>query len=179
MEIHYKKSHGFAKGERKLYLDQDPADGPIMLVRVFDWQEKLVRFLQESVTEGVKCDWEFHHCASWTLLGVEEITGMDFYEPWREFDIKTALDAYKALRKMGYSTLEEAFEVQFVEKPLILANRGDIVFSPVPEYSSLNLGMPTAAGLAVPPFGYFLGEKGVGTIPLSECTRCFSVGSLG
>ena len=171
------KNHSLLEREQPLYADQDPTEGPIMLVRRDDWQERWSIFVGESLRENIKCDWEFNSCASWSMLGVEEVTGYDFYESWRAHDIKSAADAYKALLKMGFSSLDEAAEYHFVEKPLVFANRADIVMVPTEEY--IEAGMPNAMGLADPPFAWVLMSEGLGRVPLLDCTRCFAVGSLG
>jgi hypothetical protein len=165
--------------ERKLYANQDPSDGPIMLVRKNDWQELFVSFIHESRVEGIKCDWEFNHCAGWCAQGVEEITGYDFFAPFADYPIDGPEMAYKAIKRAGYESLEQYIEICFVEKPLIFANRGDLVFVPSVAGDFAGLGMSQALGLADPPNAWVLGTEGLGWVRLAECTRCFAVGSLG
>ena len=171
------RDHFLSGKERKLYANQDPWEGPLMLVRYNDWQERFFNFILESRREGIKCDWEFHHCASWTAMGVQEITGYDYYEQWREYTIESPGDAYLTLRRLGFQSLDQYAECNFIEKPLALANRGDIVMVPAPEFA--DLGMPNAMGLAEPPFVWVLREDGLGRANLFDCTRAFAVGSLG
>ena len=170
-------AHNLLKKEAKLYSTQDPSLGPIMLVRLYDWQDRFVNFIRESVQEGVKCDWEFHHCASWCALGIQELTGYDYYEVWREHPITSAGDAYLALKRMGYESLDQYAEANFVEKPLAFAQRGDLVMVPSPEYAEM--GMPNAMGLAEPPFVWVLGREGLGRAQLFSCVKAYAIGSLG
>jgi hypothetical protein len=160
--------------QAKLYAAQDPNDGPLMLVRVHDWQERLTLYLHECREEGITCDWEFNSCGSFACGAIREMTGYDFE---LKGDIKGPKDALRVFKKAGFSSMDEYIETMFVEKPLIYANRGDLVWVKTPEFAGL--GMSHAAGIAMPPFAYVLGKEGIGYVPLLNCVRCFAVGSLG
>jgi hypothetical protein len=171
------KAHPLSSKERKLYAAQDPSEGPIMLVRFPDWQARLVTYIRDSQMERIKCDWEFNHCAGWAAGAVEEMTGYDFYTPFRARPIESPGDAYLSLKAIGFDSLDTYIETILVEKPLVYANRGDVVMLKTDEYQGL--GMAHALGIAEPPFAYFLTPEGVGLVPFLDCARCFAVGSLG
>lgn len=166
--------HHFTEEEGRLYTAQHISDGPIILVRRHNWQEILSRYLHDSQVEGIKCDWEFNHCGGWVAAFVEEMTGYDYFTPFQDRKIESPGDAYLAIKAAGFDSLEEYIEHILIEKPLVYAHRGDLVMTSTPEYTGL--GMSDALGIAYPPFGYFLGPNGVGTVPLLECSRCFAVG---
>lgn len=168
------KNQSFLKAEKSLYTAQSPEDGPIMLVRVNDWQERLTTYINEFSIEGVTCDWEFNTCGSFASGAVREITG---YDPQLQGDLTGPKDAIKLFRDAGFESMEQYVETLFVEKPVVFANRGDLVFIKTPEFAGL--GMSQAVGIAWPPIAYFLSAKGLGQVELFECTRCFAVGSLG
>lgn len=171
------KPHGLSPKEKRLYAAQDPSQGPIMLVRFFDWEARFSRFIKETIREGIKCDWVFHSCASWSAMGAQEITGYNFYEPFEEMPIESPGDAYLAIKRLGFDSLDHYIETLCVEKPLVLTNRADFVLVPSPEYA--DMGMPNALGLAEPPFVWVLRADGLGRANLGECTRAFAIGSLG
>lgn len=161
------------------------------LTRLDDWTLRFTLFLQESQQEGLKCDWEFHHCVSWASLGVEAITGVDFFEPYREVDASTPEKAYKAMLTAGFKSVEDYLSTLFEEKSIAFAQRGDLILAPARSASVLTgegipdtedspkapLGFSTAVGFADPPILWALSEEGLGRAPLSTALRCFKVGA--
>lgn len=148
--------------------------------RLPDWAERFTNFLLESQQEGLKCDWEFFHCASWVGAGVEALTEVDLYEPIRAFDTSSPTLAYKAMKKAGFDSMEEYLATRLEEKPIVFAQRGDIVLAAAGPASDLTVHyselFPAALGLADPPYYWGISELGVGRAPLLEAHKCFGVG---
>jgi hypothetical protein len=150
--------------------------GPIKLVRRHDWMVRLTEYLVDSVKEGIKCDWEFNHCGGWVAGAVEEMTGVDIFEPFKPFPITCPEEAYLAIKRAGYESMEQYVNIIMVEKPVIFAQRGDLVFVPADGEEFAGLGMSQAVGLADPPFFRALGVNGLGEGPILKASRCFAVG---
>lgn len=147
--------------------------GPKKLVRVWNWQEKLTTYLVESQQEGIRCDWEFHHCGGWVDGAVFEMTGESFLEPFK--DVDSPASAVQAFKDAGYSSFEDFIRKNFKSKPIIFAKRGDIVLVPAVEM----LGVPMMAlGIADPPFFWALNEQGVGKGDLLQAAEAFGVGDM-
>jgi hypothetical protein len=146
------------------------AQGPKKLVRVFDWQERLTRYLVESQQEGIRCDWEFNHCGGWVDGAVVEMTGESFMEPFK--DVDSPISAIKAIKAAGHDSLEDLVRATFPKKPLIFVKRGDVVLVRAID----GLGGSLAVGIADPPFYWALGESGLGRGAIHEVVEAFSVG---
>jgi hypothetical protein len=150
--------------------------------RLPDWPIRLIEFLAESQREAYACDWEFFHCGSWVAAGVEAMTGVDIYEPFRKYEITDAESAYKAMRKGGFKSQEEYIATLFEEKPLAYAKRGDIILAPADQASELTAHysdkFPAALAIADPPFFWALGKEGCGRAPLSTALKCYGVGNI-
>lgn len=150
--------------------------GPIILVRRPDWALRFTEYLVESQRENIACDWQFNFCGKWVANGIEEMTGVDLMAPVIDREIKGPTDVYLALKKAGFESLEAYAESVCPVKPLIMANRGDVVTVKAEGEEYQGLGMSHALGFADPPFFWALRSDGLGRGPLLDCIRCFAVG---
>jgi hypothetical protein len=148
----------------------------INLTRRPDWSTRLIEYITESQRECIKCDWEFNHCAGWVAGGIYEMTGVDLYAAFEGQEITSPYDAYMAIKRLGYSSLEDYITSILPEKPLVNAQRGDVVFVRADGEEFQGLGMSQALGFAFPPLFYALGNNGLGKGPIMQATRCFAVG---
>lgn len=165
---------------------------PLFLTRKDNWQQIFVEFLQESQNEGVVCDWEFFNCTSWVCDGIEAITGVDLYAPYRGRSNSIA-SAWRMIKEAGFKSLDDIIASQLPEIPVAFAQRGDMVLVPVPAMqlpimtaarsgtdlsaqTFSDVGMPHAVCLADPPIFYNLTEVGITREPLTMATRAFRVG---
>lgn len=85
-------------------------------------------------------------CARFAAGGVEAVTGIDHYAPFRG-RYSTELGAAKALRQIGEDTLEATFGKHLPDRSLSHVQRGDIVFD------------GTAVGIAMGSHALFAGEE--------------------
>lgn len=167
-------------------VDQNgPSLASAPLSRKWDWEERLTHFISDSVVEGVCLDWDNFNCVSWCADAAFEITGFDVYAEAR--NIKSPLRLAKYLADGGFKSAIEQVALSFPDKPLIQAQRGDLVVAagrPVSDFKAHVLEhygvdlVSEALCLADPPFAWSLTEQGPVRIPLIDCTRALAVGTI-
>lgn len=135
--------------------------------RLEDWPERLNRFLEQPH----KFDWQTANCALFAADAVEAMTGIDFAEQYR--GPKTKLGVYRRLLKRCGGGVEDAATKELGQpKPILLAQRGDVVSAAAGENGEIALGV--CAGQ----WGVFLSlnpKLGVVHISLSKCLNAWTV----
>lgn len=168
---------------------------PFTAVRRVDWEIRFTHFMHESkqLQSDLILDWEHITCTSWVGQGIEEITGMNPYEPFDGLH-KSIAQACRTIRQSGFSNLDDLIAALFGhgEIPIAYATRGDLVLAPIVEgwcsepqqdgpddlvsASDATLVMPHGVALADPPFYWAVTPQGLGKGPLSTAHRVFAIG---
>lgn len=135
----------------------------LKLTRKSDWQTALSEYISAVREEGLPFSYGQNDCCTFAAGAVEAITGED---PIPEFrgEYESEIGSLKALKKIGAGSLEETLGAKFEEVDLPHVQRGDIVF------------FEGNCGVASGKHAWFVGDKGLDRLPISECSKAWKVG---
>lgn len=160
---------------------------PFKATRRIDWTVRWVEFIKDSLDlkSDLVLDWEHITCTSWCGSGIEEITGVNPFDPY-EGKFSTVLGACKVIQQTGCKSLDELIAKIFVETPIGHAQTGDLVLVKAsPEWlGDLDEGelfasdiMPHGLALVDPPFFWCVTPQGLAKGQLyRDGVRAFTVG---
>jgi len=156
-------------------------------MRVENWNIKFLEALEAASEAGVTFGWTppvdgatdiidpAMHCISFASYMVNAITGVDYYEQLaKTLQYDSPLSAMRALKRLGYDSVDQLIGSIFEEKPRAFAIRGDLVMLPAsPDEPD---GLHLAVAVADPPFVWFLHpELGVTRVGMSEALKAYGV----
>ncbi len=156
-------------------------------MRIENWNIKFLEALEAASESGVTFGWippvdgatdiidPQMHCISFASYMVNAITGIDYYEQLaKTLKYDSPLSAMKALKKLGYDSVDQLIGSIFEEKPLPFVIRGDLVMLPAsPDEPE---GLRLVVAVADPPFIWFVHpEQGVTRVGMSEAIKAYGV----
>ena len=161
-------------------------------MRVENWNQEFLEALLKAQEAGVSFAWVAPstsgagiglapqvHCLSWSSYMVEAITGKDYYkELASELDYNSPLSAMKALRSLGFESVDQLIGSLFPEKRKVYAQRGDLALVPAdPENIPEDLeGLRLAVGVVDPPWVWIVdATHGIERVSLDLATKVFEV----
>ena len=128
------------------------------------WEKRLSDAVEAA--RGQPFEWGSHDCATWAFDVRQALINGPDVVAWRG-RYKTALGSHRAMRKLGWHTMEEGGRALMGE-PLpgvLMAQRGDLV---------LSQGDP-AFGVCIGSQVAFVGPSGLQFVPLAECAMAWRV----
>lgn len=138
------------------------------LTRLPDWRERLTSALAPFY--NAPFSWGTHDCAlGLACTVVEALTGADLREGWPPY--RTEAGALRALRKRGFSSLEEAVAAELPEALSKLSARtGDVALLKTEGSLGYALGVVNNSTLMV------VGTDGLGHRDFHEAIKVYHVG---
>lgn len=122
------------------------------------------------------------HCISFANYMVKAITGKDYYEELAaHLDYNSALSAMRAIKSLGFDSVDQLIGSIFPEIRRSWATRGDLVLVPGNFDAELSDnpemdGMRLALGVADPPFVLVIHpEFGLGRVSIQKAVKAFHV----
>lgn len=135
-----------------------------MMARRHDWPQRLAAAIEQHRDRPF--EWGASDCVTFPMDCVLAMTGEDPIEGERDYS--TELGAARNLRRRGVETVAEAFAAVFVEIPVAMAHRGDLM---IVEHGGRH-GGGVCIGAAV----VCKSEDGICVLPRSAAARAFRVG---
>lgn len=128
-------------------------------MRIEDWDAKLHEYLQQS--QSLAFEWGQNDCATWAAKFVDIITQSNHAVSWiGQYTTKHEAQDYMTLR--GFSNPEAIADSILDEKPIKLANRGDLLL------------FNGALGICEGRRAWFLTEiKGLVCVPTVACQKAW------
>lgn len=167
------------------------------LVRKPNWEIELYEFFAFTRQRELSLNWKFRNCASWTCDAIEKMTGEDLYAELRDAG-ETPFAVYKALRGLGFESVNEMVASKLEEIPRAFARYGDVclypldqnaleigaspeglaeIASPDAEATTFDrIGMTHAVCITEPPFVWALMPDGLISLPITEKCIFYKVG---
>lgn len=156
-------------------------------MRVENWNIKFLEALERAQDNAVSFGWippakepKQLHCLSFSSYMVEAITGRDYYaELAKDLKYDSPLAALKALRSLGYNSVEQILDKNFEPIAFPFVIRGDLILVPasLPKDLEQELGgLKKVVAVADPPFAWTMhSEHGVVRIPLATALAAYRV----
>jgi hypothetical protein len=129
-------------------------------VRIEGWESRLAAYIESAGPFA----WGERDCALWCAGWVKECTGQDFLADWQR-QYSTEEEARALMVRRGFRDAQAVADAHLQERPLKLAQRGDIVLHPC-----------GALGICNGRFSHFLGESGPFKENTLDCRRAWQVG---
>lgn len=122
------------------------------------------------------------HCLSFGSSMVESITGKDYYQEMASsLEYNTPKEAFKALRSLGFNSIDQLIGSIFPEKRKSYLIRGDLAIVPSVALEVEDLepeeleGLRAALGVVDPPYVWVMGQKGIDRVPLQTVIKGYEV----
>lgn len=137
--------------------------GNTSAMRIEGWEKRLADYIEAA--KDAPFVWGSHDCALWSALWLKECTGKDFAQDWLGL-YSTEEEAHNLIASRGYLAVSDIADDHLEIRPVILAQRGDLVLHPT----------TGALGICAGRTSYFAGIEGQIEIPTTECARAWKVG---
>lgn len=164
-------------------------------MRIENWDKRFHDRLMQVASDGSKFAWvppssqplegrldisgqpSQLHCISFSATMVEAVIGIDYYaQMGGELDYTSAATAMRALRKLGFKSIDQLIGSIFPEKRIPYATRGDLVLVKTDEPVSEDSPFEHALGVADPPFIWVMHPiHGLAKVHFSEAVKAFDV----
>ena len=131
-------------------------------MRVEGWERQLTEYLVAAAQRTP--EWGAHDCALWAAGWVKVCTGRDHVTDWVG-TYSTETGAARAMRRRGYQSVADIATAHLEEKPVMLAQRGDLVLHPLTD----------SLGICNGRVSQFVGGTGAIVIDTLACTRAWAV----
>lgn len=128
-------------------------------MRIEGWERRLADYLEDDRPFS----WGEHDCALWCARWVMLCTGADYASPWIGRYSNEA-EAEALLKERGYSVYSDIADAHLEVKPVMLAQRGDIV-----------LRANGSLGICDGRMSHFIAPEGMIAEPTSTCIRAWKV----
>lgn len=156
-------------------------------MRVPNWNIRFIEALEAAHNGQVTFGWTppidgatdiidpAMHCISFASYMVNAITGTDYYEQLAApLQYDSPLSAMKALKSLGYSSVDQLIGSIFDTCALPFVTRGDLVMLPASENEPE--GLRLAVAVADPPFVWTVHpEHGVARANISQAIKAYKV----
>lgn len=129
--------------------------------RISKWEEALSEYIESKRSEPF--EYGVNDCCTFVFGAIEAITGLDKMLEFRgQYD--SAISAAKALREIGFGTLEATVDSKFPVVEIAQAQRGDIAM-----YDG-------SLGVVAGSFAWFVSDDGLERINRSMWTKTWRIG---
>lgn len=132
-------------------------------MRIEGWEGRLAQYIADA--KEIPFSWEAHNCAFWAAYWVKDCTGQDFVSDWIG-QFASEEEAHTLMQSRGYSQVADIADAHLEIKPVMLAQRGDLVMHPI----------TGGLGICSGRLSYFPGPEGLLETLTSECPRAWKVG---
>lgn len=131
-------------------------------MRIQGWEARLSAYIRVATSRPFS--WGQHDCALWCAGWVKECTGEDYADEWIG-QYSDEDEAVSLIRSRGFDSFAAIADAHLEAKPVMLAQRGDIV-----------LRANGALGICNGRVSHFIAPNGMIQEPTLSCIHAWKVG---
>lgn len=155
------------------------------LERVWNWHHLYVEHIMDcwhkSRAQQFPFSWnpkEGHNCLTFSALTIKVITEIDLHDMFCPGEYDDAASAYRTMRKLGFTNIEQLIEQILPEKMVESVIPGDLVIvrAPMGEDDVIGAWGAKAAAIADPPFFWCMMPSGLGRGNMDDVLSAYKVG---
>jgi len=163
------------------------------LVRLWDWRERFVEWIVDAWDKsrrlqygdtseelqgpnGYSFSWDpskGHNCLTLASTSCLIITGVDLHDRFSPVAYTSEVEAYMAMRKLGFKNVDQLLESLFPEIELDHTLTGDLLTVGTPNEAGDQI--IRAAAIADPPFFWAMTPQGLGRGRLEDAKSAYAV----
>ena len=160
------------------------------LVRLWDWRERFVEWLVDAWDKSRRLSYgdadpevqkysfswdpsKGHNCLTLASTSCLVITGVDLHDRFSPIPYTSEVEAYMAMRKLGFKSVDQLLESLFPEVEMDHTLTGDLCVVMTPDESGD--GLVKACAICDPPFFWAMMPQGLGRGRLVDAKSFYAV----